>query len=85
ETEPAPEEEPNQDGIKTLTVNLFPLTGEATTNVEIIKIYEGVSETVFTGVMQEGGESLTVNLQGKSGTFFDILYNGKYQSTQSIP
>lgn len=85
-TEPDPStEEPDPNGLKVLTLTLFPLSDEATTNVEIIKVYEGVSETVFTGVMQQGGDSLTVNLKGKSGTFFDILYNGKYQSTQSIP
>lgn len=83
--EPKEDPTPEEDLTQTKSITLSPKVGQEATSIQIIKIYEGISEVVYTKELAEGDEPVRVNLTGKIGTSFDIIFDGTYESTVSIP
>lgn len=88
ENEGDSEEENNEDEETTLeksiTLSLSPRADAETTKIEIIKIYNGLSEKVFEKEITPEDGAITVTLTGLPGSSFDILYDGRYEDTRTI-
>ncbi|NLM06274.1 MAG: Stk1 family PASTA domain-containing Ser/Thr kinase [Tissierellia bacterium] len=69
---------------KSITLSLSPRADAETTKIEIIKIYNGVSEKIFEKELTPEDGAVSVTLTGQLGTSFDILYDGRYEDTRTI-
>lgn len=83
--QPKKEPEKKEPSIQSKTVALSPKAGVETTVIQITKIYNGVSEVVYTKELSENDDPVNVKLTGEEGSSFDIIYNGQYESTITIP